>query len=280
MIAEAAPLSVQKDQFSLPESIHYLNCATRSPFSRAVEQAGHDALTQHANPFGLHPDEFFSGAVRVRTLFSQLINTPEPDRIAVIPSVSYGMGVVARNLPRKPGIRPGQRIVLIDAEFPSDVYAWERVCSDLGLTVTVVAMPTEYPKGPAWNERLLDAIGPDTALVIVPAVHWMYGIRFDLKTIAQRAREVGAWLAIDGTQSIGALPFDLDAIQPDAVICAGYKWLMGPYSLGLAYYGPAFDDGIPLEEGWMNRLDSNQFHRLMDYQSTYRPKAYRYNVGE
>ncbi|GAB3221724.1 aminotransferase class V-fold PLP-dependent enzyme [Spirosoma arcticum] len=285
MIAESAPLSVQKDQFSLPESIHYLNCATRSPFSRAVEQAGHDALTRHANPFGLHPDEFFSGAVRVRALFSQLINTSDQnggtaERIAVIPSVSYGMGVVARNLPRKPGIGPGQRIVLVGGEFPSDVYAWDRVCAELGLVVTVVAMPAGFPKGPAWNERLLDAIGPDTVLVVVPAVHWMYGIRFDLEAIGQRAREVGAWLAVDGTQSIGALPFDLDAIQPDTVICAGYKWLMGPYSLGLAYYGPAFDDGIPLEEGWMNRLDSNQFHRLTDYQPAYRPKAYRYNVGE
>ncbi|MBC3788772.1 aminotransferase class V-fold PLP-dependent enzyme [Spirosoma utsteinense] len=280
MIAEAAPLTEQKHLFSLPVGIHYINCATRSPFSRAVEQAGHDALTHHANPFGLHPDDFFSGSVRVRALFSQLIHNPDPERIAIIPSVSYGMGVVARNLPRKPGIRPGQHIVLADAEFPSDVYAWERVCAELSLTITVVAMPTDFPKGPAWNERLLDAIGPDTALVVVPAVHWMYGLRFDLEAIGQRAREVGAWLAIDGTQSIGALPFDLDAVQPDAVVCAGYKWLMGPYSLGLAYFGPAFDDGIPLEEGWMNRLDSNQFHRLMDYQPAYRPKAYRYNVGE
>lgn len=290
MIAEIAPLSVQKDQFSLPDGIHYLNCATRSPFSRAVAQAGHDALTHHANPFGLHPDDFFSGAVRVRDLFSQLVNNqsrtggpagvPDPERIAVIPSVSYGMGVVARNLPSKPGIRSGQRIVMVGGEFPSDVYAWDRVCAELGLTVTVIPMPDEFPKGPRWNERLLDAIGPDTALVVVPAVHWMYGIRFDLEAIGQQARAVGAWLAIDGTQSIGALPFNLDAIQPDAVICAGYKWLMGPYSLGLAYYGPAFDEGIPLEEGWMNRLDSNQFHRLTDYQPAYRPKAYRYNVGE
>lgn len=280
MVTEVAPLTEQKHLFSLPEGIHYINCATRSPFSKAVEQAGHNALSHHANPFGLHPDDFFSGSVRVRALFSQLINNPDPERIAVIPSVSYGMGVVARNLPRKPGIQPGQHIVLADAEFPSDVYAWERVCAELGLTITVVAMPADFPKGPAWNERLLDAIGPDTALVVVPAVHWMYGLRFDLEAIGQRAREVGAWLAIDGTQSIGALPFDLEAIQPDAVICAGYKWLMGPYSLGLAYFGPAFDDGIPLEEGWMNRLDSNQFHRLMDYQPAYRPKAYRYNVGE
>ncbi|MDB5241114.1 MAG: class aminotransferase [Spirosoma sp.] len=285
MSLAAAPLPCQKDLFSLPRGIHYLNCATRSPFSQAVEQAGHDAITRQANPFGLHPDDFFNGADRVRTLFSQLIHNrtagpPDPERIAIIPSVAYGMGVVARNLPRKPGIRPGQRIVLVDGEFPSDVYAWDRVCAELGLTVTFVAMPAGFPKGPEWNERLLAAIGPDTALVVVPPVHWMYGTRFDLEAVGQRARAVGAWLAIDGTQSIGALPFDLEAIRPDVVICAGYKWLMGPYSLGLAYYGPTFDDGVPLEEGWANRVDSNQFHRLTDYQPAYRPKAYRYNVGE
>ena len=124
MIDKAVPLTEQKGQFSLPKGIHYLNCATRSPFSRAVEQAGHDALVQHANPFGLRPDDFFSGSVQVRALFSELIGASDPERIAVIPSVSYGMGVVARNLPRKPGIGPGQRIVLVGGEFPSDVYAW------------------------------------------------------------------------------------------------------------------------------------------------------------
>ena len=280
LTAQIPALISQKHQFSLPDGVHYLNCATRAPMSRLVEQAGHVAISRDTNPFGLHPDDFFSGPVRVRALFSELINNPDPDRIAIIPSVSYGMAVVARNLPRKPGIRRGQQIVLVDGEFPSDVYAWNRVCAEQGLTISTVPMPDEFPKGAIWNERLLEAIGPDTALVVVPPVHWMYGIRFDLEAIGQRAREVGAWLAVDGTQAIGALPFDLAAIQPDAVICVGYKWLMGPYSLGLAYYGPAFDDGIPLEEGWMNRLDSNQFHRLTDYQPVYRPKAHRYNVGE
>lgn len=279
-VADTTSLTTQKHLFSLPDEVHYLNCATRAPLSRLVEQAGHDAIIREQNPFGLRPDDFFSGAVRVRHLFSTLITNPDPDRIAVIPSVSYGMAVVARNLFRKAGIRAGQSIVLIDSEFPSDVYAWDRVCHELKLTIKMVPMPEEFPKGAIWNERLLDTIDADTALVVVPAVHWMYGIRFDLEAVGQRAREVGAWFAIDGTQSVGALPFDLLAIQPDALICAGYKWLMGPYSLGLAYYGPAFDEGIPLEESWMNRLESNLFHRLTDYQSAYRPKAYRYNVGE
>ncbi|GAB4045305.1 aminotransferase class V-fold PLP-dependent enzyme [Spirosoma litoris] len=279
-VADPTPLLCQKDQFNLPATIHYLNCATRAPFSKAVEQAGHSALSQQANPFGLRPDDFFSGAIRVRELFSRLIHNTDPDRIAVVPSVSYGMAVVARNLAFKPGVQAGQKIVLIGDEFPSDVYAWNRVSTELGLTITTVGMPTEFPKGAIWNERLLDAIDSDTALVVVPPVHWMYGIRFDLEAISKRARDVGAWLVIDGTQAIGALPFDLATVQPDALVCAGYKWLMGPYSLGLAYFGPAFDDGVPLEEGWMNRLDSNQFHRLMDYQPLYRSKAYRYNVGE
>lgn len=279
-ISSSLALTCQKSEFNLPANTHYLNCATRSPVSRAVAQAGHNAIDRQANPFGLRPDDFFSGAVRVRALFSELIRNPDAERIAVIPSVSYGMAVVARNLHRKPGVRPGQQIVLVGGEFPSDVYAWERVRTELGLTITVVDMPDVWPMGPIWNERLLDAIGPDTALVVVPPVHWMYGIRFDLEAIGQRAREVGAWLAVDGTQSIGALPFDLSAVQPDALICAGYKWLMGPYSLGLAYYGPAFDGGIPLEESWSNRVDSNLFHRLTDYQPEYRAKAYRYNMGE
>ena len=285
LLSNVSPITCQKDCFDLSADLHYLNCATRSPVSHAVAQAGHDAIDQQRNPFGLHPDAFFSGAERVRLLFSELINNrtdeqPDPERIAIIPSVSYGMGVVARNLPHKPGIAPGQKIVLVGGEFPSDVYAWDRVGVDLGLTVQTVGRPDIFPTGATWNEQLLNAIDKNTALVVVPPTHWIYGIRFDLEAISQRARDVGAWLAVDGTQSVGALPFDLAAVRPDALICAAYKWLTGPYSLGLAYYGPAFDNGIPLEEAWSNRLDSNLFHRLTDYQPQYRPKAARYNMGE
>ncbi|WP_019987784.1 aminotransferase class V-fold PLP-dependent enzyme [Rudanella lutea] len=280
MITQNHQLTGQKEKFSLPAHLHYINCATRGPFSRAAEQAGIEAIRRQTNPFGLTAAHFFEQPTPVRQLFSRLINNPDPDRIAIIPSVSYGMGVVARNLHRKPGIARGQEIILLDAEFPSDVYAWDRVCAELGLTVRTVPMPTKLPRGAVWNDRLLEAIGPQTALVVAPPTHWMYGIRVDLEAVARRAREVGAWLAIDGTQAVGAMPFDLETIQPDALICAGYKWLMGPYSTGLAYYGEAFDDGVPLEESWMARLESDQFHKLSEYQPAYRPKAYRYNVGE
>ncbi|HET9053587.1 MAG TPA: aminotransferase class V-fold PLP-dependent enzyme, partial [Cyclobacteriaceae bacterium] len=92
-------------------------------------------------------------------------------------------------------------------------------------------------------------------------------------------REVGALLIIDGTQSVGALPFNLQTIQPDALICGSYKWLLGPYSIGLAYYGEYFDQGKPIEESWMNRVGSENFSDV-SYKPNYKSAALRYEVGE
>jgi len=76
---------------------------------------------------------------------------------------------------------------------------------------------------------------------------------FNLVEIRKRTKDVGAALIIDGTQSVGALPFDVQQIQPDALICGGYKWLFGPYSMGVGYISEMFDNGKPVEESWMNR---------------------------
>lgn len=274
-------LSCQKTKFALPENIHYLNCATRGPLSKLVEEAGIQAI-QHTTSriHQLTPHDFFDPVDDVRQLFCQLIGANDPERVALVPSVSYALSTVARNLARKTGIKSGQTILLPEGEFPSDVYAWERPAADIGLHIKTIPMPAQNVKGPAWNESILSAIDEQTAVVVCPHVHWMYGIKFDLEAIAVRAREVGAWLIVDGTQSVGALPFDYECIRPDLLVCAAYKWLMGPYSLGLAYFGEAFDGGIPLEESWMARQDSHHFHNLTEYQPDYRPKAYRYNMGE
>jgi selenocysteine lyase/cysteine desulfurase len=275
------PMQCQKHLFNLPPDIHYLNCASRGPFSIAVEKAGIQAIENTtAAIHQLAPDDFFEPGWKVRRLFAQLIDAPDPARVAFVPAVSYAMATVARNLPRKTGFQKGQRILLTEGEFPSDVYAWQRVAATHRLEITTIPMPSGPDAGSQWNADFLEAIDENTALVVCPHVHWMYGTRFDLERIAQRARQVGAWLVVDGTQSVGALPFSYQTIRPDLLVCASYKWLLGPYSLGVAYFGEAFDDGEPLEETWMGRAESNQFHRLTDYQATYREKAFRYNVGE
>jgi len=251
-----------------------------SPNLKAVEQAGIQGVLRKSQPQQITQESFFETTAAVRALFAKLIHCPDPERIAFVPSVSYGMAIVAKNLAQKPDLRAGQEILLIHEEFPSDVYAWEEVCKTKGLTIRTVPPPEGTNRGQHWNEWILDAINANTCMVILPHVHWADGTWYNLTIISQRAREVGALLIIDGTQSVGALPFDVQTINPDALICGGYKWLLGPYSAGLAYFGEFFDNGQPLEHNWINRRGSEDFSQLIDYQTEFRPKAARYSVGE
>jgi selenocysteine lyase/cysteine desulfurase len=269
-------LECQREEFSLPPDRHYLNCAYMGPLPRAVQEAGRRAVGRKADPTGIEPADFFEESDRARGLFASLIGAADASRVALIPAVSYGMATIERNLtlPR------GAAVVVAAEQFPSNVYAWRRLCRRTGARMVVVEPPPAGQRGAAWNEAVLDAIGPDTGLIALPQVHWTDGTRFDLERIGRRARDVGAAFVIDGTQSIGAHPFDVDRIAADAVVCAGYKWLLGPYGASYAWYGPRFDDGEPLEETWIGREGSEDFRGLVRYRDAYQPGAARYDVGE
>ena len=270
-------LSCQKSRFSLPDDEHYLNCAYMSPISVAVETAGMTGVARKRVPSRIATSDFFTESDRARALFARLVNAPDPSRVAIIPAASYGLAIAARNLPAG----AGQNIVVTHEQFPANVHAWRRLARDRGVEIRVVAPPAVVEgRGRGWNTRLLEAIDTSTAIVALGHVHWTDGTKFDLEAIGRRAREVGAALVVDGTQSVGAMPFDVQAIQPDALVCATYKWLMGPYSMGFAYLGPRFDTGEPLEETWIGRAGSENFKELVNYRDDYQPGAMRYDVGE
>jgi selenocysteine lyase/cysteine desulfurase len=271
-------MTSKKHLFDLESGVHYLNCAYMSPISSATAEAGIMAVARKMRPYSITPNDFFTDVDRLKTLFAQLVNAEHRDRIALIPSVSYGMAIVAKNLKTQ----KGQNIVVTEAQFPSNVYAWRELAKERDLIVKTVPYPIEMPdgRGKTWNERILDSIDSNTTLVTLGHVHWANGTLFDLKKISKRCREVGAILVIDGTQSVGALPFDVQDFGVDALICGGYKTLMGAYSLGYAYLGSYFDGGKPLEETWMSRRDSENFADLLNYKDEYHPLSIRYDMGE
>lgn len=248
-----------------------------SPLLKSVERAGILGIKRKRNPLAIAPSDFFEETELLRRLFATLIDCPDAHRVVVIPSVSYGMANVMANV----SLKKGDEVLVAAEQFPSNVYPWQRLCHDQGGKVTVVHPPAvAQHRGRGWNERILEAIGPRTRVVAIGHVHWADGTRFDLRAIRQRTRAVGALLIIDGTQSVGAMPFSWREVQPDALVCAGYKWLMGPYSFGLACYGASFDHGKPVEENWINRKFSQDFTGLVNYQHDYQPGALRYEVGE
>lgn len=269
-------MDCQKSLFSLKEGHHYLNCAYKAPLLKAAELAGKQAMIREQNPFEISSQDFFNQVVTLKEEFSILVNT-RADAVATIPSASYGFASVLNNI--KP--KSGGHAITMNEEFPSGYYALERWCMENGNTLKVIGPEAmQKQKGKSWNDNILHAIDKNTSVVLISSIHWVHGYKFDLEAIGEKCAAVGAVFVVDGTQSVGILPMDIQKFRIDALVCAGYKWLLGPYSLGVAHIGEKLATGKPLEESWINRSNAKDFSRLTDYVDTYTPQSGRYNVGQ
>ena len=276
MTPPGPPLTCQRHHFSLPDDFHYLNCAYMGPLPLVAERAGIEGLRAKRFPQAIAPEDFFRPTDELRARFARLINAPEPNRVATVPSVSYAVSTIARNT----DVGPGRNVVIVHEQFPGNVYPWRRLVDEKGGELRVVEPVGDGVRGAGWTERILDRIDGGTAAVAMGTVHWTDGTRFDLRAVRERTHEVGAAMILDGTQTVGAVPVDVRELAPDALIVAAYKWLLGPYSLSLAWFGERYLDGIPLEETWIGRRDSENFAGLVDYVDDYQPGALRFDVGQ
>jgi selenocysteine lyase/cysteine desulfurase len=266
------PIECQRDLFTIPQDITYLNCATMGPQLRSATAAGLEAVHANSAPWLRTPRDWFSGPERLRALAARLMNA-DAESVALVPAVSYGIAIAVSNLP----VRAGQSIVVLDQQFPANVYAWRELARRTGARVRTV----RRAQNAGWTEPLLAAIDRETAVVAVPNCHWADGGWVDLERVAAAARGVGAGLVIDATQSLGAYPLDVSTVRPDFLVAAGYKWLLGPYGLGYLYVAPRWQrEGTPLEQSWLARAGSDDFARLTHYNDEFRPGARRFDVGE
>jgi selenocysteine lyase/cysteine desulfurase len=268
-------LPCQRHLFDIPSDVAYLNCAYMSPLMKPVIEAGIAGLVRKAHPWNLTPSEFFTGAEEFRAAAAQLLDC-SADCVAIISSAGYGIQTAAHNLP----VRKGQTILVLDEQFPSNYYPWQRSAEENGASLKIVAWPGDHD----WTSAVLNALTPDVAIAALPHVHWTSGGRLDLVRIGQACRTIGAALALDLTQSLGALPFSVrdvqNGVQPDFAVAANYKWLLGPYSVGLLYVAPKWHKGSPLEEGWIQRDNSRDFSSLILYSDNYDGGARRFDMGE
>jgi selenocysteine lyase/cysteine desulfurase len=260
-----------RDLFEIPDDLAYFNCASVGPLPRAAALEIAAASERRARPWTLTDPDWIGDAEERRALFAGLAGT-DAGAIALVPAASYGLATAARNL----GARPDQSVLLLADDFPSSVYTWRSFAARTGCGLVTV----ERAPGGTWTEAVLAALDERIALVSAPAVHWTDGALVDLVAVSAKARDVGAALVVDASQSFGAMPLDLAAIRPDFLVAVGYKWLLGPYGLSYLYVDAARREGVPLEENWLQRLGSEDFARLVDYEDRYRPGARRFDMGE
>jgi selenocysteine lyase/cysteine desulfurase len=264
-------LGSQRHLFEVPEEVAYFNTANMSPLLTAVREAGNAGLARRSEPWTVAADDWFGDVERLREAYARILGA-ETDGVALIPATSYGLAVAARNVTAS----PGDQVVVLAEEYPSNYYTWRRFCLRTGAELVVA----ERERGGSWTDAVLARISERTRVVAVPNVHWTDGSLVDLDTLVPVARREGALVAIDASQSLGAMPLDISRLRPDFVVAVGYKWLLGPFGLGCLYVDERHRDGEPLEENWINRAGSDDFAALVDYTDEYRPGARRFDVGQ
>lgn len=265
------PLGAQRSAFTVPPGIAYFNTATLAPQLHRVRDAGEAALARRAQPWTITTDDWFADVERLRDRFAHLVHA-DADGVALVPATSYAFAVAARNL----ALGPGDRVLVLDEEYPSGVYTWQ--AATRANDAEIVTAHRE--RGQTWVEAVFDVLDERVRVVSVPHVHWTDGALVDLDAVSARAHELGAALVVDGSQSIGAMPFDVARLEPDFVTTVGYKWLLGPFGVSYLYVAEQHRDGVPIEQNWIARAGSEDFARLVEYRDEYQPGARRFDVGQ
>jgi len=261
----------QRSLFSIPSDVVYLNTAYMSPLMNSVVDAINYGAKLKASPWDLTINDFFENSESARTLFANLVNVNSKN-IALVPSASYGLETAAKNLK----VGSGRSVVMLENQFPSHVYPWQRLVNETGGKLIKV----KEKRDRNLTELVLEFINEQCAIVAVPNVLWTNGLMLDLPSISLRCKEVGAALVLDLTQSVGAVNTDLEKIDPDFAVVAAYKWMMSPYSTGYLYVSEKHWNGEPLEGNWISRRDGKNFSNLVNYTDHYEDGAVRFDVGE
>jgi selenocysteine lyase/cysteine desulfurase len=265
----------QRARFDIPRDVCYLNAASWSPLPLAVQEAARAAVGRKGQPWKL-PASFASEQNEAaRAAAARLINA-DPDCVALIPSVGYGVATAAKVLP----VAAGSRVITLADDHSSPVLPWLAVAEERRITVETVARPADGD----WTAAVLATIersgAPPVALASISSVHWSDGGAVDCARIAPALRRQGAMLLVDATHGAGVNAIDVRALDPDVLIFPTYKWLLGPYGRAFMYIARRHHDGVPLEQTSHGRRSVKAEQSVYFLDTRYLPDARRYDMGE
>lgn len=259
--------------FVLPADTTYLDTAAHGPRLRTVQAAAQAALDASIAPWRL-PTATWEGSIeRVRTRAAALFDG-DADAVALVPSAAYGLAIAARNLP----LSAGDAVLVLDGQFPSNLLPWQQRCSEVGARIVAAR---RLP-GHDWTDAVLAMLDAEPAVRVLalPQAYWRDGALLDLDRIAVRARDTGAALVLDLSQSLGALPVEIARWQPDFVVSVGHKWLLGAPGLAYLWAAPRWrEHGVSIEQHWMARDGGDQWHFPTAHPAPYRSGARRFDAG-
>jgi selenocysteine lyase/cysteine desulfurase len=203
-----------------------------------LPRAAADAVISHLT----HRDEtastrflsWFDDMDLIRAAVARLVNGDASD-IAFVQSASAGLSYLIQGLKWT----AGDEILTLKGEFPNQMYQSAAV-KRFGATHRAVSWPDFYA-----------AVCERTRVVLLSIVNYATGFVPPLEDISRFLRERGVLLYVDGTQSVGALRFDVKKVLPAMLCVDAYKWMMSPNGAGFVYVDAELRQQLaPTVVGW------------------------------
>jgi cysteine desulfurase/selenocysteine lyase len=183
-------------------------------------------------------------------------------------NTTVGIGLVAEGI----DWRPGDNVVTLADEFPSNVYPWFNLESR---GVETRRVPTDA-SGRLDLDQLGEACDARTRIVSVSWIGYATGYRHDVPRISEIAHKCGALLFVDAIQGLGAFPLDVNEMGIDFLAADGHKWMLGPEGAGIAYIRHEHLDRLrPTGVGW-HSVVQNDFTQI---ELNLKPAAARFEGG-
>lgn len=230
------------DEFPHREDLIYLNHAGVSPWPRRAADAVAAFAQENWRDGPVHYERWIATETRLRERCRALVNAAASEDIALLKNTSEGLSIVAYGMPWQ----DGDNVVTTDQEFPSNRIVWESL-ADRGVELRQAAIgASDDPEA-----ALLACVDERTRLITVSSVQYATGLRMELARLGAFCRRHDIVFCVDGIQGLGALQFDVEAIQADVVVADGHKWMMGPEGVALFYTRPALRERLRLTQyGW------------------------------
>ena len=228
------PLACFRERFALPEGVIYLDGNSLGALPRVVPAAVADTAERQWGERLIRSwnEGWIDAPARVGGLIAPLIGAAA-DEVIVGDSTSAHL---FKALVAALRLDPRRRVVVSElGNFPTDLHVAEGAASCVE-GATLRAVP---------RDRLAEAIGDDTAVVLLTQVHYKTAERFDLAEWTARAHAAGAMVLWDLSHSVGAIPVDLGAAGADLAVGCTYKYLNG---------GPGAPAFLYVARRWQERL--------------------------
>jgi cysteine desulfurase / selenocysteine lyase len=236
------------------EDATYLNLAAQSPMPKVAHRAVQTAIEWKKNPHHIPDCAYFEVPDRIRASIAQLIGG-HPEEIALTTGASTGMSAVAYGLTWK----PGDEILTAKGEFPLQYATWKPMECREGVVLKIIAPRDRF----LTADDFLAAMTPRTRLVSVSLVRFENAVLLDAARIAAACHAQGALLLLDVSQACGGMPLNVNEIGADFMVCAGYKWLLGPYGTGFFWAKKEHIDNMrPGPFYWAAAEGAENFHSL------------------